>query len=178
MNFNISQMEEGFLKPIAYHVILNYLWEHFIKNINNATKKKIVYADEAWTLIDSEQTVSFMEKVARRARKRNAGLRIASQDFVRFVENKKARGILQNTYTFLLLGQSKMDQKIIMENFELSAGEAEILFGMPDKGEGILRIGNSSVWIQTNPSEEELFFIESNQAVFEERMRRKRMHQR
>lgn len=178
VNFNISQMEEGFLKPIAYHVILNYLWEHFIKNINNATKKKIVYADEAWTLIDSEQTVSFMEKVARRARKRNAGLRIASQDFVRFVENKKARGILQNTYTFLLLGQSKMDQKIITENFELSAGEAEILFGMPDKGEGILRIGNSSVWIQTNPSEEELFFIESNQAVFEERMRRKRMHQR
>ncbi|WP_269919612.1 VirB4 family type IV secretion system protein [Caldifermentibacillus hisashii] len=175
VNFNISKMEEGFLKPIAYHVILNYLWEHFVKNADNATKKKFVYADEAWTLIDSEQTVSFMEKLARRARKRNAGLRIASQDFVRFVINPKARGILQNTYSYLFLQQNKIDRKAIEENFDLSARELEIIFGMPGKGEGILRIGNSSIWLQTNPSEEELFLIESNPAVYEERMKQKRM---
>lgn len=40
VNFNISQMEEGFLRPIAYHVILNYIWEYFVKNIDNAHKKK------------------------------------------------------------------------------------------------------------------------------------------
>lgn len=171
VNFNISQMEEGFLRPIAYHVILNYLWEHFVKNLDNATKKKFVYADEAWTLIDSDQTVSFLEKLARRARKRNAGLRIASQDFVRFVTNEKARGILQNTHSYLFLQQNKIDLKAIRENFDLSDGEVDILFGMPDKGEGILRIGKSSVWLQTNPSQEELFFIESNQAVYEERMK-------
>ncbi|NEU34862.1 hypothetical protein GN156_29835, partial [bacterium LRH843] len=78
VNFNISSMEEGFLRPIAYHVILNYLWEHFVKNLDNATKKKFVYADEAWTLLSSEQTVDFLEKMARRSRKRNAGLRLAS----------------------------------------------------------------------------------------------------
>ncbi|WP_374717710.1 VirB4 family type IV secretion system protein [Neobacillus sp.] len=170
VNFNISQMEEGFLKPIAYHVILNYLWEHFIKNLDHATKKKFVYADEAWSLIDSDQTVSFLEKLARRARKRNAGLRLASQDFVRFVVNEKARGILQNTHSFLFLEQNKIDLKAIRENFDLSDGELEVIFRKPDKGEGILRIGKSSVWIQTNPSQEELFFIESNQAVYEERM--------
>lgn len=173
INFNISQMEEGFLRPIAYHVILNYLWEHFVKNLDNATKKKFVYADEAWTLVDNDQTVSFMEKLARRARKRNAGLRLASQDFVRFVTNEKARGILQNTHSYLFLQQNKIDLKAIRENFDLSDGEVEILFGMPDKGEGILRIGKSSVWLQTNPSDEELFFIESNQAVFEERLKHK-----
>lgn len=175
VNFNISQMEEGFLRPIAYHVILNYLWEHFVKNLDNATKKKFVYADEAWTLIDSEQTVSFLEKMARRARKRNTGLRLASQDFVRFVTNNKARGILQNTHAYLFLQQNKIDLKVIKENFDLSAGEINILFGNPDKGEGILRMGKSSVWLQTNPSEEELFFIESNQAVYEEQMKRKQL---
>lgn len=175
VNFNISQMEEGFLRPIAYHVILNYLWEHFVKNLDNATKKKFVYADEAWTLIDSDQTVSFLEKMARRARKRNAGLRLASQDFVRFVTNDKARGILQNTHSYLFLQQNKIDLKAIKENFDLSAGEINILFGNPDKGEGILRMGKSSVWLQTNPSEEELFFIESNQAVYEEQMKRKQL---
>lgn len=175
VNFNISQMEEGFLRPIAYHVILTYLWEHFIKNLDNATKKKFLYCDEAWSLIDSDQTVSFLEKVARRCRKRNAGLRLASQDFVRFVINDKARGILQNTNAYFFLQQNKIDLKAIKENFELSAGEIDILFGNPDKGEGILKIGKSSVWLQTNPSEEELFFIESNQAVFEEKMKRKQL---
>ncbi|KZE68006.1 hypothetical protein AWM68_17700 [Fictibacillus phosphorivorans] len=177
VNFNISQMEEGFLRPIAYHVILTYLWEHFVKNLDNANKKKFVYCDEAWSLIDSDQTVSFLEKMARRARKRNAGLRIASQDFVRFVLNDKARGILQNTNSFFFLKQNKIDLKAIKENFDLSAGEIDILFGNPDKGEGILRVGKSSVWLQTNPTEEELVFIESNQAVYEEKMKRKRLMQ-
>lgn len=174
VNFNINQMDEGFLRPIAYHVILNYMWEHFVKNLDHATKKKFVYADEAWTLIDSDQTVSFLERMARRSRKRQAGLRVASQDFVRFVTNDKARGILQNTHAYLFLKQAKLDLKVIKENFDLSAGELDILFGNPDEGEGILRMGNSSVWFRTNPSEEELFFIESNQAVFEEKMNRKK----
>ncbi len=172
VNFNISQMEEGFLRPIAYHVILNYVWEYFVKNADNAQIKKIVYADEFWTLVDNDQTVSFAEKVARRARKRNAGLRIASQDFVRIVESKKARGVLQNTHTFFFLKQNKIDLKQIEENFDLSKGEINILFQNPDKGEGILRVGRSSVWLQTDPTENEIQFIESNAAVLEESKKR------
>ncbi|NRK74356.1 hypothetical protein F3B05_25470, partial [Salmonella enterica subsp. enterica serovar Typhi] len=55
-----------------------------------------------------------------------------------------------------------------------SEGEINILFGNPDKGEGILRVGKSSVWLRTNPSKEELFFIESNEAVYEETMQRQK----
>lgn len=40
VSFNISQMEEGFLRPIAYHVILNYIWEYFVKNVDNEEKRK------------------------------------------------------------------------------------------------------------------------------------------
>lgn len=173
VNFNISQMEEGFLRPIAYHVILNYVWEYFVKNVDNATKKKVVYADEFWTMVDNDQTVSFAEKVARRARKRNAGFRIASQDFVRILESSKARGVLQNTHTFFFLRQNKIDLKLIEENFDLSQGEINTLFQNPDKGEGILRSGRSSLWLQTDPSQEEIEFIESNSAVLEESRKRK-----
>ncbi|MDO6657380.1 VirB4 family type IV secretion system protein [Anaerobacillus sp. 1_MG-2023] len=177
INFNISQMEEGFLRPIAYHVILNYLWEYFAKASENATKKKYIYADELWQFIDSETTVTFFEKVARRARKRNCGLCWATQDFVRILENPKSRGILSSTFTILFMEQNKIDRKKVKENFDLSDGELNILFNNPDKGEGILRTGKSSVWLQTNPSEDELTFIESNAAVLEQMMKRKKMKQ-
>lgn len=175
INFNIGQLEEGFLRPIAFHVILNYLWEYFAKNINNATKRKNIYADELWQFVDNDQTVSFFEKVARRIRKRNGGLVYASQDFVRLLENPKARGILTNTFTVLFLRQNKIDLQKIKENFNLTMGEIDILFRNPDKGEGILRQGETSVWLQTDPSDEEITFIESNQAVLNEMLKRKQL---
>lgn len=175
INFNISSMEQGGLREIAYHVILTFLWEHFVKNIENAQKKKFVYADEAWTMVDYKATVDFLERMARRSRKRNAGLRIASQDFVRILESREARGILQNTFTFIFLKQNKIDLKKIQENFDLSSGELSILFGNPEKGEGIIRHGKSSVWLRTDPSEDELIFVESNTAVLEELMRKRKL---
>lgn len=173
VNFNLKDMEEGFLKPVAYHVILHYIWEYFVKNVENELKKKIVYADEFWTLVDNAATVAFSEKMARRCRKRNCGFRIASQDFVRILESKKARGVIQNSFSFLFFGQNKVDLAMIEENFQLSRGERKILFENPEKGEGILRVGKSSIHIRTDPTEEELEFIESNAAVLaESRMKR------
>lgn len=177
VNFNIAEMEEGFLRPIAYHVILNYIWEYFAKNPENALKKKYIYADELWQFIDNEQTVEFFEKVARRARKRNCGLCWATQDFVRILENIKARGILSSTFTILFMQQNNIDESRVRENFDLSEGEISIIFGNPGKGEGILRTGKSSVYLQTNPSDEELEFIESNRAVLEELLSKRRNKQ-
>lgn len=168
VNFNINKMEEGFLRPIAYHVVLTNMWEYFAKNVELATTPKIILADEFWTMVDNEQTVSFAEKVARRIRKRNGGFRFATQDFYRILESKKARGILQNTHSFLFFKQSNMDMKLLKENFDLSQGEMNILFQNPEKGEGILRVGKSSVYLRTDPSKEELLFVESNKAVLAE----------
>lgn len=178
VNFNLKDMEEGFLRPIAYHVILNYIWEYFIKNVENELKEKIVYADEFWTLVDNEETVSFAEKMARRSRKRNAGFRIASQDFVRILESKKARGVLQNTYTCLFFQQNQVDLSLIEESFNLTRGERKLLFENPEKGEGILRIGKSSIHLRTDPSDDELMFIESNAAVLAERRAQRSYYQK
>ena len=178
VNFNLKGMEDGFLRPVTYHVILNLLWEHFVKNSENEMKKKVVLADEFWTLIDHDQTVSFSEKLARRCRKRNCGFRIASQDFVRIIENKKARGVVQNAFTTLFLKQNQVDLALIEENFNLSQGEKNILFENPEKGEGILRLGNSQIHLRTDPSDEELEFIESNAAVLAERRKQKEYYQK
>lgn len=172
VNFNLKHMEEGFLRPIAYHVILTYLWEDFAKAPEMIYYKKIINADEFATLIDNEQTVTFSEKLARRIRKRNGGFRIASQDFVKVARSPKARAILQNTQTFLLFEQNKIDLKELEETFNLSRGEINIINNSPAKGEGILKQGNSAVWLRTDPSPGELQYVESNKAVLEERKQR------
>lgn len=178
VNFNISQLEEGFLRPIAFHVILNYLWEYFAKNPKNATKRKFIYCDEIWQFIDNEQTVTFFEKIARRIRKRHGGLCYASQDFVRLLRNAKSRGILTNTHTLLFLKQNKIDKEEVRRNFDITEGELNIIFGNPAKGEGVLKTGDSSIWLRTDPSDEELVFIESNPAVLEEKLKRQAIHSR
>lgn len=178
INFNISSLEEGFLRPVAFHVIMNYLWEYFIKDINRADLKKVLYTDELWQFVDNPFLVAFFEKIARRIRKRNGGLVYASQDFVRLLNNEKARGILTNTFTTFFLRQNKIDLKYIRENFNLTQGEIDILFSNPNKGEGILRVGENSVWLQTNPSDEEMMFIESNQAVLNEYLKKRKLKQR
>lgn len=175
VNFNISKIEEGFLRPIAYHVILNYIWEYFVKSSQNATKEKVVMADELWQFINNTQTVLFFEKLTRRARKRNTGFRWASQDFVRILENPYARGILSSTFTYFFFEQNKIDLTKIKENFNLTDGELDILFNQaPDKGEGILRVGKSSVWMRTNPSDDEMVFLESNTAALDQLIRNKK----
>ncbi|MEI5919414.1 hypothetical protein WBU96_19715 [Bacillus albus] len=177
INFNIKQLEEGFLRPIAFHVILNYLWEYFAKNPTHALRKKYIYCDEIWQFIDNEQTVSFFEKIARRIRKRNGGLCYASQDFVRLLRNPKARGILTNTESLMFLKQNKIDKEEIRRNFDITQGELDIVFGNPAKGEGVLKRGDNSIWLRTDPSDEEMIFIESNPAVLEERLKKQTLQQ-
>ena len=178
VNFNISHIEEGFLKPIAYHVLLNYSWEYFAKNTELSTIKKFIVCDEIWQMINEDQTVDFFEKVSRRARKRHCGLMWASQDFIRLLEHPKARAIVTTTFTIMFMQQNQQDLRKVKESFDLTDGELDVLFSNPEKGEGILRYGNNRIWLRTDPSEEEMTFIESNEAHLKELLERKRLQQR
>lgn len=174
VNFNISQIEEGFLRPIVYHVMLLYLWEHFAKSTELRKIKKGIVSDELWQLLDIEVTANAFEKYARRIRKRNGSFRWATQDFSRVLESKQGRGILQSTYALFFLEQNRIDLQQVKENFPLSNREIEIIFNNPGIGEGILRINNSPIWLQTDPSDEEMLFLESNSAKREKLLDEKR----
>lgn len=157
--FDISQLEEGFLRPLAFHVCLSWTWEYFVKK--NRRQKKRVVADEAWMLVDHEQTLKFVEKMARRCRKRNTSMTIASQDFHKFARNDRARSVIQNSDSLLLLKQNAMDLPLIEDTFHMSRGEMEIILAA-NPGEGIFRVGPETVWLQVDASEHEIAFLESN----------------
>lgn len=86
ITFNVSKLEENILRPIGMYVALSWTWEKFAKR-NPHIKKRIV-CDEAWMLVSKsmagyEYTATFLETAARRIRKRNGGLLVASSKLYR-----------------------------------------------------------------------------------------------
>lgn len=163
--FDISQLEEGFLRPLAFHVCLTWTWEYFVKR-SRRVKKRVV-ADEAWMLVDYTETLRFLEKMSRRCRKRNTSLTIASQDFHKFARNERARAVLQNSDSLLFLKQNAMDLPLIEETFHMSQGELEIILAA-QAGEGVLRVGPEAVWLKVDASPHEIAFLESNPNILAE----------
>ena len=87
INLDISQLEEKFARPLAQQILLEWIWEKYVKkNSEDRTKaaKKRVLVDEAWMLLPFPEAVDFLNTMARRARKRNVSLAIISQRFQDF----------------------------------------------------------------------------------------------
>ena len=130
INFNVSQLEEGILRPIGMYVAMSYIWEKIIKK-NFETRKRLI-VDEAWMLLNQsfaghEYTSAFLEKCARRIRKRNAGLLVASQNFIEFSSCNEGKSVLSNTAVRIFLKQSETDLGAVQEEFNLSMGEVNYL---------------------------------------------------
>ena len=74
INLDISQLEERFARPLAQQILLSWIWEKYVKKNSeekSKSKQKRVIVDEAWMLLPYPEAVDFLNKMARRARKRN-----------------------------------------------------------------------------------------------------------
>lgn len=130
ITFDISTLEENLLRPIGMYVVMQWTWEKFIKK-NQHIKKRIV-VDEAWMMVNPnmsghEMTASFLETAARRIRKRNGSLLVASQNFREFTRTDEGMAVLSNSETKFLLGQDPNDVDSIQGQFRLSDGEINFL---------------------------------------------------
>lgn len=130
INFDVHSLEEGILRPIGMYIAMTYIWEKFVKK-NFAVKKRVI-CDEAWMLMNkgmagSQYSRQFLEKCARRIRKRNAGLLVASQNFIEFANCDEGQVILSNTAVRIFLKQSDTDIAAVKKEFNLSDGEVQFL---------------------------------------------------
>ncbi|WPQ59613.1 VirB4 family type IV secretion system protein [Paenibacillus polymyxa] len=160
VTFDISRLEESVLRPIGMYIALSWTWEKFIKK-NPEIKKRIV-CDEAWMLVNKnmagfEYTAQFLENAARRIRKRNGGLLVASQNFVEFANNDQGKAVLTNAVTNIFLRQDATDIDAVQDTFKLSDGERNFLLSAK-KGEFLIKMnGESSVaYAMSFPYEKEL----------------------
>ena len=164
INLDISQLEERFARPLAQQILLSWIWEKFVKKNSEDKKKatqKRVLVDEAWMLLPYPEAVDFLNKMARRARKRNVSLAIVSQRFQDFYEKPEAQAVLTSSDTKLFLAQDKSEIQYLKEVFKLSEGEASFLVTC-QKGEGLLKVGADSAILKIMPTKKEFEFVETN----------------
>src|SRR5690625_3131180 len=161
VTFDVSQLEESVLRPIGMYVALSWAWEKFGKK-NPETKKRII-CDEAWMLLNQnmagvEFTAQFLENVSRRSRKRNAGLLVASQNFLEFANNSNGEAVLTNAYANIFLRQNTTDIDALQHKFHLSDGERNFLL-QGQRGEFLLKMSGDSFAGYALPFQYELDFI-------------------
>ena len=164
INIDISQLEERFARPLAQQILLSWIWEKYVKKNSEdkkRAKQKRVIVDEAWMLLPYPEAVDFLNKMARRARKRNVSLAIISQRFQDFYEKPEAQAVLTSSDTKLFLAQDKSEIQYLKEVFKLSEGEAGFLVTC-QRGEGLLKVGAETAILKIMPTRKEFEFVETN----------------
>ena len=164
INLDISNLEERFARPLAQQILLSWIWEKYVKkNSEDKAKagKKRVLVDEAWMLLPYPEAVDFLNKMARRARKRNVSLAVVSQRFQDFYEKSEVQAVLTSSDTKLFLAQDKSEIQYIKEVFKLSEGEASFLTTC-SRGQGLFKVGEQTAIMEIIPTKKEFEFIETN----------------
>ena len=164
INLDISNLEERFARPLAQQILLSWIWEKYVKkNSEDKAKagKKRVLVDEAWMLLPYPEAVDFLNKMARRARKRNVSLAVVSQRFQDFYEKSEVQAVLTSSDTKLFLAQDKSEIQYIKEVFKLSEGEAAFLTTC-SRGQGLFKVGEQTAIMEIVPTKKEFEFIETN----------------
>jgi len=140
--FSIRDLEDA-LRPIAMYVVLNYIWNKIRFNI----KKRILVIDEAWVLMQYEDSAKFLYSIAKRARKYYLGLTTITQDIEDFLGSKYGKAVVANSSLQLLFRQSPASIDIVAETFNLTQGEKFLLLES-EVGEGLFFAGTSHAAIK------------------------------
>ncbi|MDD4784998.1 MAG: ATP-binding protein [Candidatus Shapirobacteria bacterium] len=154
--FGIKNLEEV-LRPVAMQIILDYIWTVVKKTL----KKRILVVDEAWYLMQHEDSAAFLRGIVKRGRKYYLGVTTITQDVDDFLETAYGNEIVTNSAIQILLKQHSAAIDKIGEVFYLSQGEKQLLLSA-NKGEGIFFAGQNHVAIQIIASEDEHRLITSN----------------
>lgn len=171
--FNLRDMEEQ-LRPTAMYVVLSYIW----KKIRATLKKRILCIDEAWVMMQHEESAQFLFGIAKRARKYYLGVTTITQDITDFLTSRYGKPIVTNSSIQILLRQSPAAIDLIADTFYLTEGEKYLLLES-DVGEGLFFAGLKHVAIKIVASYAEDQIITSDpRQVLEIEAARKEMEAR
>lgn len=153
--FSLKQLEDV-LRPIAMHVVLDFVWNR----VRTKLKKRILVVDEAWYLMKHADSASFLQGIAKRARKYFLGVTTLTQDIEDFLNNDYGKSILSNSSVQILLKQNSSEVETLAKVLFLSEGEKQFLV-TAQVGEGLLFAGQNHITAQFVASTSEYELITS-----------------
>lgn len=154
--YSVRDMEDE-LKPIAMYIITHYIWNDIRKEL----KKRLLVIDEAWWMMKSDDTASFLYSIAKRGRKYYLGLCTITQDVSDFMKSSYGAPIVTNSSIQILLKQHPSAIENLQKVFNLTDEEKYLLLEC-NVGEGIFFAGTQHVAIRVEASEIERRIITTN----------------
>ncbi|HNR53493.1 MAG TPA: ATP-binding protein [Candidatus Dojkabacteria bacterium] len=154
--FSVRDLQEE-LKPLAMYLMLDFIWTRIRKDI----KRRLLIVDEAWYMMQSPDSASFMYSIAKRARKYYLGLTTITQDVTDFLNNDMGKAIISNSSLQVLMKQSPSAVEKLQQVFNLSDGERNYLLNC-DRGQGLFFAGSNHVGIQILSSQAEHELVTSD----------------
>ena len=161
VSFSVRDIEDE-LRPMAIYTIVNYIW-----NIVRAKlKKRILLIDEAWWLMQHEDSAKFIFALVKRCRKYYLGVTTITQDVNDFLESSYGRAIVTNSALQLLLKQSPAAIDLVAKTFMLTEGEKYLLLEC-GIGDGIFFAGSkhAAIKIVASYSEDQLITSDPRQLL-------------
>ena len=140
--FSVRDMEDD-LKPVAMYIITHHIWNTVRKEL----RKRLLVIDEAWWMMRSEDTASFLFGIAKRGRKYYLGISTITQDVSDFLNSPYGIPMITNSSIQILLRQSPTSVDLVQQTFKLSDEEKYLLLES-DVGEGIFFAGLKHVAIK------------------------------
>lgn len=140
--FSVRDMEDE-LKPVAMYIVMHFIWSAIRKEI----KKRLLVVDEAWWMMKSDDTASFLFSLVKRGRKYFLGVATITQDVGDFLKSQYGLPIITNSSIQMLLKQSPSSIDEVQKTFNLTEEEKYLLLES-DVGEGIFFAGLKHVAIK------------------------------
>lgn len=150
--FSVRDLDE-ILRPTAMYVIMNHIWN----KIRSSMKKRMLVIDEAWNIMQYEDSAKFLFGLVKRARKYWLWVTTITQDVEDFLSSPQWKPIVTNSSIQLLLKQSPASIDVLQNIFKLTEQEKYILLNSAI-WQGLFFAWTEHVWIQiiASPYEEEI----------------------
>ncbi|MBT4153954.1 MAG: DUF87 domain-containing protein [Candidatus Magasanikbacteria bacterium] len=179
--FSVRDLEDE-LRPMAVYSLINYIWNV----VRSERKKRLLVIDEAWWLMQHDDSAKFIYALVKRCRKYYMGVTTITQDVNDFLRSPYGQAIVTNSSLQLLMKQSPSSIDMIQKTFMLTEGEKYLLLESA-VGQGIFFAGTKHAAIQVVASHTEdqlitsdpkqLLEIEKSKKEFEEKMMQEQQKQ-
>lgn len=170
VTFSVRDLEDE-LRAMAIYTIVNYIWNV----VRSERKKRILVIDEAWWLMQNEDSAKFIFALVKRARKYFLGVTTITQDVNDFLTSTYGQAIVTNSSLQLLMKQSPAGVDRIAETFNLTQSEKYLLLES-GVGEGIFFAGQKHAAIKIVASYTEDQLVTTNpQQLLEIEKEKKRL---